>query len=78
MLSQNCFCRDVPGGRVVKSLHSQRRGTGSIPGQGTKILHGTQRDQKKKVIIVLYWRLEVKCLEQRESFFSDVHKGIDG
>ena len=30
------MARDVPGGPVVKTLHSQGRGPGSIPGQGTR------------------------------------------
>ena len=29
--------RDFLGGPVVKTLHSQCRGTGSIPGEGIKI-----------------------------------------
>ena len=33
--------RDIPGGPVVRTPHSQCRDTGSIPGQGTKILHAT-------------------------------------
>ena len=31
--------QDFPGGPVVKTPSSQCRGTGSIPGQGTKIPH---------------------------------------
>ena len=38
--------RDFSGSPVVKTLHSQCRGMGLIPGQGTKILHATQHDQK--------------------------------
>ena len=30
------FLRDFPGGPVGKTLHSQCRGPGSIPGQGTR------------------------------------------
>ena len=30
---------DFPGGHVVKNLPSNARGTGLIPGQGTKIPH---------------------------------------
>ena len=37
---------DFPRGPVVKTLHFHCRGTGSIPGQGTKILHATQCGQK--------------------------------
>ena len=33
---------------MVKTLSSQHRAHGSIPGQGTKILHATQCGQKKK------------------------------
>ena len=39
---------DFPGGPVVKTPHSQCRGAGLIPGQGTKIPHASQRGQKKK------------------------------
>ena len=38
----------LPGGPVVKTLHFHFRGTGSIPGWGTKILHAPWRGQKKK------------------------------
>ena len=31
--------KDFPGGPVVKNLPYNARGTGSIPGQGTKIPH---------------------------------------
>ena len=34
--------RDFPGSPVVKTLHSSARGTGLIPGQGTKIPHASQ------------------------------------
>ena len=37
-----------PGGSVVKTLSFQRRGTGLIPGPGTKIPHAVQHSQKKK------------------------------
>ena len=78
MLSQNCFCRDVPGGLVVEPLHSQRRGTGSIPGQGTKILHGTQRGQKTKSYYNALLEAGSQVSRAEGVFFSDVHKGIDG
>ena len=35
--------RDFPGGSVVKNHPSNARDTGSIPGQGTKILHTTRQ-----------------------------------
>ena len=31
--------RDFPGGPVVKNLHCNSGGVGSIPGQGTKVPH---------------------------------------
>ena len=31
---QECQCRDVPGGPVVKNPPSDERNMGSIPGQG--------------------------------------------
>ena len=34
---------DFPGGPEFKTQCSQCRGTGSIPGQGTKTLHATRR-----------------------------------
>ena len=40
-----------PGGPVVKTLHSNAGGSGSIPGQGTKIPHARQCSQKKKTKI---------------------------
>ena len=40
--------RDFPGGPVVKTPCFQCRGTGSIPGLGTKIPHAMLRGQKKK------------------------------
>ena len=39
---------DFPGGPVVKTLHLQCRGAGSIPGQGTKIPHAAQCGQNAK------------------------------
>ena len=39
--------RHLPGSPVVKTPHSQYRGMGPTPGQGTKILHATWCDQKK-------------------------------
>ena len=35
--------RDFPGGSVVKNHPSNARDRGSIPGQGTKILHATRQ-----------------------------------
>ena len=49
--SCNSWIRDFPGGAVVKTLCSQYRGTGLIPGQGTKMPHATglaKRGGKKK------------------------------
>ena len=37
---------DFPGGPVVRTLRFHCRGTGSIPGQGAKILHATWLSQK--------------------------------
>ena len=34
--------RDFAGSPVVKTLHSSARGTGLIPGQGTKIPHASR------------------------------------
>ena len=39
---------DFPGGPVVRA--STAEGVGSIPGQGTKILHATRDGQKKKTL----------------------------
>ena len=39
-----------PGGPVVKTLHSNAGGTGSIPGRGTKIPHARQCSQKREKI----------------------------
>ena len=36
---QNHQHQNFPGGPVVKTLPSNTMGVGSIPGQGTKILH---------------------------------------
>ena len=33
---------DLPGSPVVKTLYFQCRGQGSIPGQGSKILHAME------------------------------------
>ena len=41
--------RDFPGSPVVKTLCFQCRGTGSIPGLGTKIPHAMLSGQKKKI-----------------------------
>ena len=40
--------RDFPDGPVVKTLPSNARGTGSIPGQGIKILYAEPCGKKKK------------------------------
>lgn len=42
--------RDFPGVPVVKTLLSNAGGEGSIPGQGTTILHATQCGQKKELL----------------------------
>ena len=39
--------REFPGGPVVRTLSFYCRGTGSIPGQGTKILHATWPARKR-------------------------------
>ena len=50
---------NFPGGPVVKTLHFQCRGTGSIPGPGTKILQAMQQGQKKKGKKKLtFWKLK--------------------
>ena len=47
---QRVKSRDFPGSPVVKTLHSQCRGTGLIPGPGTKTRHaGTKNTPKQKV-----------------------------
>jgi len=45
----------LPGGLVVKIPHSQHRGTGSIPGQRTKVLHATWWGQEKKKLVTDTW-----------------------
>ena len=40
--------RDSPGGPVVKTLHFQCKGMGSISGQGTKIPHAMWQGQSIK------------------------------
>ena len=42
---------DFAGGSVVKTLSFQCRGTGLIPGPGTKIPHAEQHRQKKKTTL---------------------------
>jgi len=44
-------CRDFSGGPVIKTRSPPIGGIGSIPGQGTKILHVMWRGQKKKKLI---------------------------
>ena len=44
----NNYLWGLPGGPMVKFCASNERGTGLIPGQGTKILHAKQHSQKKK------------------------------
>ena len=41
---------DFPGGPMVRTPHFYFRGTGSITGQGTKILHVAWYGQKNKNI----------------------------
>ena len=49
LVSFGCLSRAVcSGGPVVKTLTSNAEGSGSIPGQGTKILHATRYGQKWK------------------------------
>ena len=60
--SGRVFSQDLPGGPVAKTLHSQCRGLGSIPRQGTrshmlqpKIPHAetkTQCSQMNKLILL--------------------------
>ena len=49
----NNYLWGLPGGPMVKFCASNERGTGLIPGQGTKILHAKQHSQKKKTKIVI-------------------------
>ena len=42
--------RDIPGEPAVNTPRFHWRGTGSIPGQGTKIPHAVQCKQTKKLI----------------------------
>ena len=44
---QNYYSWDLPGDPVVNTLYFHCRGTGLIPGWGTKILHATRHWQKK-------------------------------
>ena len=39
---------DFPGGPVVKTPHFHSRGTGSVPGRGTKILHAAWPKKKNR------------------------------
>ena len=49
MTTKTMLFRDSPGGPVVPGFRaSTAGGPGSIPGQGTKIPHAAQRDQKKR------------------------------
>ena len=41
-------CWDFPGGPVFKTWALNAGGMSSIPSWGTKILHASQKDQKKK------------------------------
>ena len=61
--------RDFSGGLVAKILHSQYRGSGSIPGQGTrsrmlqqrlKILHGPTKIQHSQKIKIFFKKLKKK------------------
>ena len=48
-----CVCAGTsPSGPVVKTLHFHCRGTGSIPGQGTKIPHIPYGMAKKKKLTI--------------------------
>ena len=40
--------KDFPGGPVIKTLYFHCRGVGSIPDQGTMILHAEQDGEKEK------------------------------
>ena len=44
------ICGDFPGGPVVKTQHSQRKGLGSISGQGTRSCMPQLRPGKAKEI----------------------------
>ena len=43
--------RDFFGGPAAETSHFHCRGTGSIPGQGTKIPHATEQPRKKNVYV---------------------------
>ena len=61
----NCIRWDFPGGPWVRFRASTAGGGGSIPGWGTKILHGTQcskNKQKQKQWIRLNWKQWASCL----------------
>ena len=40
-------CQDFPGGPVVKTLRFHYKGTGLIPGGGTKMPHGAAKKTKQ-------------------------------
>ena len=56
--------RDFPGSPVVKNRPSNAEGTGSIPGQGTKIPHAT-------------WCARINIFKKKEEGESDGDNGTD-
>ena len=54
--------RDFPGSPVVKTPHFTAGGTGSIPGQGTKIPHAVWRGQKKQSVYY-HWQQIVSVID---------------
>ena len=50
----NCLSWEFLGGLVVRIPYFHCRGTGLIPGQGTKILHAAQHSQKEKKMLAAF------------------------
>ena len=57
--NKNEILRDFPHGPMVKSLCFHCKGTGSIPGQGTKILYTCGTVKKRKKGKVRYWEIGI-------------------
>ena len=56
--NKNEILRDFPHGPMVKSLCFHCKGTGSIPGQGTKILYTCGTVKKRKSEVLRNWDLK--------------------
>ena len=61
---------DFPGGPVVKTLSLQSQGTGSIPGQRTKIPHAMWHGQKN------FFYSGNLIIKNRFFSFKDTHLSI--